>query len=138
MFRPRLAAEIESGGRLSPDASDADSKNILLPCRVMVSPGRIRGMQCGQEPRARTARSFAIPQRGAPGSGKNPSAPKKEGGGNAGRPMDPEPRGQNEKAHERSHHRSTGITRHSRTQWFYGLCRALPGDEFVLSPSSAD
>ena len=30
------------------------------------------------------------------------------------------------------------ITRHSRTQWFYGLFRALPGDEFVLSPSSAD
>jgi hypothetical protein len=23
-------------------------------------------------------------------------------------------------------------------QWFYDLCRALPGDEFVLSPSSAD
>jgi hypothetical protein len=23
-------------------------------------------------------------------------------------------------------------------QWFYGLCLALPGDEFVLSPSSAD
>src|SRR6266702_5818757 len=23
-------------------------------------------------------------------------------------------------------------------QWFDGLCRALPGDEFVLSPSSAD
>src|ERR1700716_1915500 len=23
-------------------------------------------------------------------------------------------------------------------QWFYGLWRALPGDEFVLSPSSAD
>ena len=20
-------------------------------------------------------------------------------------------------------------------QWFYGLCRVLPGDEFVLSPS---
>jgi hypothetical protein len=30
------------------------------------------------------------------------------------------------------------ITRHSRTQWFYGLFRALLGDEFVLSPSSAD
>ena len=30
------------------------------------------------------------------------------------------------------------ITRHSRTQWFYGLFRALPGDEFVLSPSLAD
>jgi hypothetical protein len=23
-------------------------------------------------------------------------------------------------------------------QWFYGLFRALPGDEFVLPPSSAD
>src|SRR6266702_5238703 len=23
-------------------------------------------------------------------------------------------------------------------QWSYGLCRDLPGDEFVLSPSSAD
>src|SRR6188472_2431537 len=23
-------------------------------------------------------------------------------------------------------------------QWLYGLCRALPGDEFVLSPSLAD
>ena len=26
----------------------------------------------------------------------------------------------------------------SPASWFYGLCRALPGDEFVLSPSSAD
>src|SRR5713226_7773632 len=41
------------------------------------------------------------------------------------------------KAHERSHHRSTGITRHSRTQWFYGLLRALPGDQALLSPSPA-
>ncbi len=24
------------------------------------------------------------------------------------------------------------ITRHSRTQWFYGLFRVLPGDEFLL------
>ena len=38
-------------------------------------------------------------------------------------------------AHERSHHRSTGITRHSRTQWFYGFLRALPGDQALLSPS---
>src|ERR1700719_332832 len=30
-------------------------------------------------------------------------------------------------AHEYSQ-RATGITRHSRTQWFYGLYRALPGD----------
>jgi hypothetical protein len=35
-----------------------------------------------------------------------------------------------------SHHRSTGTTRHSRTQWFYGLFRALPGDRALLPPSS--
>jgi hypothetical protein len=28
-----------------------------------------------------------------------------------------------------------GITRRSRTQWFYGLCRALPGDRALLPPS---
>ena len=27
------------------------------------------------------------------------------------------------------------ITRHPRTQWFYGLCRTLPGDRAFLSPS---
>src|ERR1700720_4825597 len=36
------------------------------------------------------------------------------------------------KAHERRHHRSTGITRHSRTQWFYGLYRALPGERILV------
>src|SRR6266480_7648598 len=67
-------------------------------------------------------------------------APKNnEGAGNAGRPMHPRPRVQMiSKAHERSHHRSTGLTRHSRTQWFYGLLRALPGDQALLSPSSAN
>jgi hypothetical protein len=34
-----------------------------------------------------------------------------------------------------SHHGRTGITRHSRTRWFYGLFRALPGDRAFLSPS---
>jgi hypothetical protein len=33
----------------------------------------------------------------------------------------------NKYAHEYSQ-RVTGITRHSRTQWFYGLFRDLPGD----------
>jgi hypothetical protein len=40
-------------------------------------------------------------------------------------------------AHECSHHRSPEHPAFP-AQWFYGLCRALPGDEFVLSPSSAD
>jgi hypothetical protein len=42
------------------------------------------------------------------------------------------------KAHERSHYRFTGYTRHFLRNGFNGLLRALPGDEFVLSPSPAD
>src|SRR5258706_16473898 len=42
------------------------------------------------------------------------------------------------KAHECSHHRYTGVNPAFPAQWFYGLFRALPGDEFVLSPSLAD
>jgi hypothetical protein len=37
-----------------------------------------------------------------------------------------------------SHHRSTRIARHSRTRWFNGLPRALPGDQALLTPSPAD
>jgi hypothetical protein len=37
-----------------------------------------------------------------------------------------------------SNNEYTGITRHSRTQWFYGLLRALLGDRAVLPPSLAD
>src|SRR5436190_22133658 len=36
-----------------------------------------------------------------------------------------------------SHHRFTRTTRHSHTQWFYGLFRTLPGDRAFLSPSPA-
>jgi hypothetical protein len=34
-----------------------------------------------------------------------------------------------------SNNEHTGITRHSRTQWFYDLLRALPGDRALLPPS---
>src|SRR6266851_321085 len=37
-----------------------------------------------------------------------------------------------------SNNEYTGIARHSRTQWFYGLFRALLGDRALLPPSSAD
>jgi hypothetical protein len=37
-----------------------------------------------------------------------------------------------------SNNEYTGIIRHSRTQWFYGLCRALLGDRALLPPSPAD
>src|SRR6266404_5201535 len=62
-----------------------------------------------------------------------------EGVGNAGCATHPQPRVQNKTKHTSVVTTGTAeITRHSRTQWFYGLFRALPGDEFVLSPSSAD
>src|SRR5882724_1449227 len=35
-------------------------------------------------------------------------------------------------------YRFSGNTPAFPAQWFYGLCRALPGDEFVLPPSPAD
>src|SRR5258706_7678875 len=40
-------------------------------------------------------------------------------------------------AHERSHHRYTGVNPAFPAQWFYGLLRALPGDQALLSPSPA-
>src|SRR6478735_4053253 len=43
----------------------------------------------------------------------------------------------NEKAHERSHHGHTGNHPAFPAQWFYGLLRALPGDQACLTPSSA-
>ena len=37
-----------------------------------------------------------------------------------------------------SNNEHPGITRRSRTQWFYGLFRALPGDRALLPPSPTD
>ena len=37
-----------------------------------------------------------------------------------------------------SNNEYTGIARHSRTQWFYGLFRALLGDRALLPPSPAN
>jgi hypothetical protein len=42
----------------------------------------------------------------------------KEGAGNAGRPVHPQPRVRNVESTRVSHHRSTRTARHSRTQWF--------------------
>src|SRR5260370_25791463 len=64
-------------------------------------------------------------------------SPKIEGAGNAGRSMHPQPRMQNKKAHERSHHGHTGNHPAFPAQWFYGLLRALPGDQAWLTPSPA-
>src|SRR5258707_7234680 len=40
-------------------------------------------------------------------------------------------------AHEHSHHGHTGNHPAFPAQWFYGLLRALPGDQACLTPSPA-
>jgi hypothetical protein len=61
----------------------------------------------------------------------------REGAGNTGRPMRPQPVCIGSK-----HTVVTTVTpknaRHSPRNGFNGFLRALPGDEFVLSPSPAD
>src|ERR1700736_26426 len=66
-----------------------------------------------------------------------PSAPKTEGAGNAGRALRPQPCVRDEKAHKHSHHGHTGNARHSPRNGFNGFLRALPGDRAFLSPSPA-
>jgi hypothetical protein len=52
--------------------------------------------------------------------------------------MRPQPCVQNKKAHKRSHHGHTGISRHSPRNGFNGFLRALPGDRAFLPPSPAE
>jgi hypothetical protein len=52
--------------------------------------------------------------------------------------MRPQPRMQNKKAYEHSHHGHTEDTRHSPRNGFNSFLRALPGDRALLPPSSAD
>src|SRR6059058_4167770 len=61
--------------------------------------------------------------------------PRSEGAGNAGRSMHPQPRMQNKKAYEHSHHGHTGLTRHSPRNGFNGFLRALPGDRYPMHTS---
>ena len=73
-----------------------------------------------------------------PGHASNFPPPETKGVGNAGCTVHPRSRVQGIVVVRTRAYRSTEITRHPRTQWLYGLWRALPGDEFVLSPSPAD
>src|SRR5258708_33943125 len=78
----------------------------------------------------------AIPRRNAPKLCVN-HPPQKEGRGECrahGAPAASCAKVESRK-HTSSHGR-TGITRHPRTQWPYGLYRALPGDRAFLPPSS--
>jgi hypothetical protein len=62
-------------------------------------------------------------------------ARKIEGAGKAGRSPHPQPRMQNKKAYEYSHHRFAEFTRPSPRNGFSGLLRDLLGDRALLPPS---
>jgi hypothetical protein len=108
-----------------------------LPRKDRHTPRNSRGMtaECGALVSIR--RDFAISRRDAPevciylppqggrGECRVPAAPAASCALGSGRT-------------HTSNNEYTGIARHSRTQWFYGLCRALPGDRALLPPSPAD
>jgi hypothetical protein len=68
---------------------------------------------------------------------QEPFAQEIEGAGNAGAQCTRSLACEINKAHERSHHRFTGVDPAFPAQWFYGLLRALPGDQACLTPSPA-
>jgi hypothetical protein len=82
--------------------------------------------------------TFAFSRRDAPKLCMTLSLQGKEGAGNAGCTLHPRSRVL------KCDRKRTRAYRYSRNtpafpaQWSYGLCRALPGDEFVLPPSLAN
>src|SRR5258706_16393122 len=72
-----------------------------------------------------------------PGQKQVPGEWMTQKGIDSSRPVTEASRAKLNKAHERSHHRYTGIDPAFPAQWFYGLLRALPGDQACLTPSPA-
>src|ERR1700736_956732 len=80
----------------------------------------------------------AFPRRDAPEVLKNHSPRKLEGAGNVGCSLHPRSRVQKGAKSAHEHTGTGGGIPTFPAQWFDGLWRALPGDEFVLSPSLTD
>src|SRR6478672_196650 len=64
--------------------------------------------------------------------------PESEGAGNAGCALRPRSRVQCAQESAHTSIQGSGGNPTFPAQWLYGLYRALPGDEFILSPSPAD
>jgi hypothetical protein len=110
------------------------SKAGLLPPSLLSYGGRVVAVA----PRNDGKRESAFPRRDAPEWCMNHSPGNKRAQGMPGVQCTRSLACKINKAHENSRHSFTGLTRHSLHNGFNGLFRALPGDEFVLSPSSAD
>src|SRR5258706_8312357 len=72
-----------------------------------------------------------------PGQKQVPGEWMTQKGIDSSRPVTEASRAKLNKAHERSHHGHTGNHPAFPAQWFYGLLRALPGDQACLTPSPA-
>jgi len=84
-----------------------------------------------------TSHTFAFSLRAAPEVCISLS-PRQEGAGNAGCALHPRSRVQRVERKAHTSIQGSGGNPTFPAQWLYGLCRAHPGDEFVLSPSPAD
>ena len=78
-----------------------------------------------------SGRTFAFPRRGAPEVCKK--SPPKEGAGNAGRPVHPQPRVQSRKHTSVVTTSSPGLPGIPARNGFNGFLRALPGDRLVVT-----
>jgi hypothetical protein len=115
------------GPRVRGDDASMVTANAKLDCFVASAPRND----------VNSRHSFAISPRIRASFAVNVAPSKSEGAGNAGRPVRPQPVCNGSK-HTVVTTVTPEITRHSLRNGFNGVFRALPGDEFVLSPSSAD
>jgi hypothetical protein len=104
---------------------------------VFVSFIRV-GSKVGTELAMTVKNNFALAARGARGLPEIFRPLRSEGAGNAGCALHPRSRVQNSRRKRTRAYRFSGGNPTFPAQWLYGLLRALPGDEFVLSPSLAN
>ena len=132
----RVDPRVKPEGRLSPASGSGNARSRVRRCNFQTARPSFRDAPSSR-PGMTVRRDFAPSRRDAPELCMNVRPT--EGVGNAGCPLHPQPRVQcGGRAHECRHHRSTGTPGIPARNGFNGLFRALPGDEFVLSPSSAD
>ena len=143
-----LAGEGWGGGASARRALRVDSpfphpprSGAQLRCRARPASGRGNARSRVRRfnfQAANLRHTSAIPRRDAPESCMNRSPRKTRAQGMPGAQCTRSLVCDKKQTHERSHHGHTGNHPAFPAQWLYGVLRALPGDEFVLPPSSAD
>jgi hypothetical protein len=137
-LRPRIPEAIRivaAPKTVMPRAGGASS--TPRPIDSITAVSGILGRPVRTSSRAMTTEyAFAISRRDAPEAG--PKLSPKEGAGKTGCALHPRSRVQWHKEVRTRAYRSSGEHPAFPAQWFDGLWRALPGDEFLLPPSLPD